>query len=133
MRPLLDTHVWIWWLTGAGALTAQTRRALNSLPDDERPFLSAISLWEAQMLAMKGRFQPPCDFEPWLRLASSPETVSLLPLDLEVVLEIERLPARFHADPADRLIVATARTHDLPLATHDRNIRQSRSVRLWRP
>jgi PIN domain nuclease of toxin-antitoxin system len=59
--------------------------------------------------------------------------VSVLPLDIEVVLELHRLPARFHGDSANRLIVATARTHGLPLATHDRGIRRSRAVTLWRP
>ena len=133
MRPLLDTHVWLWWLTSAGGLAGPERRALDEFASDERPFLSAISLWEAQMLVAKRRFMPPGAFEPWLRLAAAPETVSLLPLDIEVVLELDRLPARFQGDPADRLIVATARAHGLPLATRDRGIRRSRAVRLWRP
>jgi PIN domain nuclease of toxin-antitoxin system len=130
---LLDTHVWLWWLTSADGLGDRERRALDRLAPDERPFLSAISLWEAQLLATKGRFTPPCAFEPWLRLAASPETVTLLPLDIEVVLELQRLPVRFHGDPADRLIVATARAHGLPLATHDRGIRHSRAIKVWRP
>ena len=133
MRPLLDTHVWLWWLTSASDLADRERRALDQFATGEPPFLSAISMREAQLLVTKGRFTPPCAFESWLRLAASPETVTLLPLDIEVVLELQRLPARFHGDPADRLIVATARAHDLPLATHDRGIRRSRAVKVWRP
>lgn len=133
MSPLLDTHVWLWWLTSAEALGGRERRALDQLAGDERPFLSAVSMWEAQLLVAKGRFTPPCAFESWLLLAASPETVTLLPLDIEAVLELQRLPVRFHGDPADRLIVATARAHGLPLATHDRGIRRSRAIKLWRP
>jgi PIN domain nuclease of toxin-antitoxin system len=133
LNPLLDTHVWLWWLTSADGLARRERRALDQLAADERPFLSAISMWEAQLLVTKGRFTPPSAFESWLPLAASPETVTVLPLDIEVVLELQRLPVRFHGDPADRLIVATARAHGLPLATHDHGIRRSRAIKLWRP
>jgi PIN domain nuclease of toxin-antitoxin system len=48
------------------------------------------------------------------------------------VVALDALPRSFHGDPADRLIVATARAHRIPLATHDRGIRRSRAVPLWR-
>ena len=116
-----------------GRLSTTERDALDRLAAHEPPALSAISLWEAQMLAAKGRFAPTDGFEAWLRLAASPETVRLLPLDVNVVLELERLPARFHGDPADRVIVATARVHGLRLASRDRHIRHSRVVPIWSP
>ena len=59
--------------------------------------------------------------------------VSILPVDCDVVIAVHGLPASFHGDPADRLIVASARTHGLPLATRDAAIRRSRIVKLWRP
>ena len=59
--------------------------------------------------------------------------VQIVPLDVEVVIALDRLPAAFHGDPADRLIVATARALDIPLATHDRAIRRTRAVTLWKP
>src|SRR5437016_36573 len=66
-----------------------------------------------------------------LRRASAPGVLTVLPLDVEVVIALGRLPGAFHGDPADRLIAATARAHRLPLATHDERIRKSRAVRLW--
>ena len=70
-------------------------------------------------------------FDVWIREAAAVGVVEIVPLDVEVVIALADLPVTFHDDPADRLIVATARAHRLPLATHDRAVRRSRLVRLW--
>jgi PIN domain nuclease of toxin-antitoxin system len=57
--------------------------------------------------------------------------VTVLPLNADAVIAVDDLPTSFHGGPADRMIVATARAHDLPLATHDAAIRKSRLVKLW--
>jgi PIN domain nuclease of toxin-antitoxin system len=57
----------------------------------------------------------------------------VIPLDVETVLALDSLPDSFHGDPADRLIVATARAHGLPLAIRDTRIRRARVARLWKP
>lgn len=85
------------------------------------------------MLHAKGRLTLDRSFDVWIREAAAAGVVDVLPLDVEVVIALARLSPTFHGDPADRLIVATARAHRLPLATHDRAIRRSRLVRLWRP
>ncbi len=132
--PLLDTHVWLWWLLGQPELAAPEREALDALAAaGHPPALSAISLWEAQMLAAKGRLELDSPLTHWLPTAAAPETVALLPMDVGVILALESLPPGFHGDPADRIIVATARAHGLVLATRDANIRRSRSVRIWKP
>jgi PIN domain nuclease of toxin-antitoxin system len=129
---LLDTHVWLWWLLGDEQLGARDRDRLDALAaSGTPPALSAISLWEAQMLVRKGRLGLTLPLARWLPLAAAPETVQVLPLDTAVVLALDELPDRFHGDPADRLIVATARAHGLPLATRDGRIRRSRLARLW--
>jgi PIN domain nuclease of toxin-antitoxin system len=58
--------------------------------------------------------------------------VQVLPLDVEVVIALDHLPASFHGDPADRLIVSTSRAHKIPLATHDGAIRKSRVTTVWK-
>ncbi len=133
MKALLDTHMWVWWLTGDSALTARERAALDAGAAAGSLFLSAISLWEAQLLHAKGRLELPLAFPDWLRRGAAPPVVTVLPLDIPVVAALDNLPDRFHGDPADRLIVATARAHRLPLATRDARIRRSRTVRLWKP
>ncbi len=133
MKALLDTHIWVWWLTAGSDLTARERAALDAAAADGALFLSAITIWEAQMLHAKGRLDLPLAFPDWLRRAAAPPVVTVLPLDVPVIAALDNLPDRLHGDPADRLIVATARAHQLPLATHDARIRRSRTVRLWKP
>jgi PIN domain nuclease of toxin-antitoxin system len=85
------------------------------------------------MLHSRGRVELPLPFPTWLRRATAPDMLTVLPLDAEAVIAVDDLPDTFHGDPADRMIVATARAHDLPLATHDEAIRKSRLVKIWKP
>ncbi|HKJ91354.1 MAG TPA: type II toxin-antitoxin system VapC family toxin, partial [Oceanipulchritudo sp.] len=105
---------------------------LDALPSRERPILSDISLWEAAMLVAGGRLTLEDDLEQWLLVAASPATVQLARLSSEVVARMNRLPASFHRDPADRLIVSTAIMLDRPLFTYDRKIIDSGIVPIWR-
>lgn len=132
MRVLLDTHMWVWWLTASSPLSRAERKALDAEAERGALCLSAISLWEVQMLHAKRRLELPLPFADWLARACDDHVVATLPLDLPVVLALDALPATFHGDPADRLIVATARAHAIALATHDATIRRSRTARLWR-
>ena len=133
MSVLLDTHMWVWWLTADPRLHARERRSLDDEAAQGRIRLSAISMWEAQMLHAKRRLVLPLQFGEWLRRAVDPRVLTLAPVDVGVVVALDQLPSSFHGDPADRLIVATARAHAWPLATHDEAIRRSRLAKLWKP
>ena len=133
MSVLLDTHVWVWWLTPGSPLSRTERDALDATARRRELYLPAISLWEAQVLHAKRRLELPLPFGEWLARATDERMISVVPLSVEVVLALDALPASFHGDPADRLIVATARAHALPLATHDAAIRRSRAAKPWRP
>lgn len=133
MSVLLDTHLWLWWSTGSSRIGSTESTAFDRLASSHALSVSAISLWEAQMLVLKGRIVPNGPFDSWLRKITAPDLIRLLPLDADVTTALHGLPAGFHGDPADRLIVATARAHGLPLATHDKAIRRSRVVKLWKP
>ena len=85
------------------------------------------------MLHAKQRLDLPLSFAQWLPRATDERFLAVMPLDREVVLALDALPPSFHGDPADRLIVATARAHHVPLATHDAAIRRSRVVKFWKP
>ncbi len=132
MSVLLDTHVWVWWLTPRSPLSRRERDALDALAARRELSLSAISLWEAQMLHAKGRLDVPLAFADWIEQAADERVIAVLPLDTGVILALDSLPRSFHGDPADRLIVATARSRRMPLATHDAAIRRSRVVPLWK-
>ena len=131
--PLLDTHVWIWWMLGDSSLSQAERDTLDALAPDTRPVLCDISLWEFATLVDLGRVQINGSVDDWLRVAASPATVRIQPITPGIVSEMNRLPETFHRDPADRLIVATARFLKLSLATKDRKIRRSKLVPLWKP
>lgn len=133
MSILLDTHVWLWWLLGSDRLPTKERVELDRLASRSALRLAAVSLWEAQMLHAKGRLVLDRPFDVWIRDAAAGAVIEIAPLDVEVVIALDGLPHSFHGDPADRLIVATARTHRIPLATYDRVIRKSRVAAIWKP
>lgn len=133
MSVVLDTHIWVWWLTADSPLSRAERNALDAKAARSELYLSAISLWEAQVLHAKQRLELPLPFAEWLARAADGRVITVLPLNLEVIFALDTLPVSFHGDPADRIIVATARTHAMLLATHDAAIRRSRTVKLWTP
>jgi PIN domain nuclease of toxin-antitoxin system len=124
--------VWLWWLLGSGRLAHRERRALDRLAARAELRLAAVSLWEAQMLYAKGRLVLDRSFDAWIREAAAAAVIEIAPLDVEILIAVNGLPASFHGDPADRLIVATARAHRIPLATYDRAIRKSRAATIWK-
>lgn len=84
------------------------------------------------MLHRKKRIALPVPFPTWLRRATASDMLTVLPLDANTVIEVNDLPATFPGDPADRMIVATARAYEVPLATHDEAIKKSRLVKIWK-
>jgi PIN domain nuclease of toxin-antitoxin system len=132
LTVLLDTHIWIWWVTAGGTLSKRERQALGDAASEGALSISAISLWEVQMLHQKGRLVLPISLADWLTRATDENVLTVLPLDRDVIIALDALPPAFHGDPADRIIVATARAHALPLATHDSAIRRARVVKLWK-
>jgi PIN domain nuclease of toxin-antitoxin system len=133
VKVILDTHIWVWWLLPSSPLPDRERMALDRIATDNGILVPAICLWEAQMLHRKKRIELPVPFATWLRRATAADMLNVLPLNADTVIAVDDLPAGFHGDPADRMIVATARVHDLSLATHDDAIRKSRLVKIWKP
>ncbi len=133
MNVLLDTHIWVRWVTPDSSMRAAEREALDRLSGKAAPLLSAISLWEVQMLVRKGRLKLPMPLEQWFSKAAAPDAVEIVPITAEVILALDQLPRSFHGDPADRLIVASALSRGVPLATEDGGIRRSRVTPLWKP
>jgi PIN domain nuclease of toxin-antitoxin system len=89
---------------------------------EHRLRLSSISIWEAILLREAGRIEMKGSVQQWLSEARQKFPVHVIPIDERIAVESRFLPGSFHQDPADRFIVATARIHDLCLATHDRRI-----------
>jgi PIN domain nuclease of toxin-antitoxin system len=133
VAPMLDTHAWVWWLDQDARLGRATLRALDELPPDGRPYVCAISLWEVAMLVERKRLSFDMPLREWLETATHPRAVRTVGIDPAVAAEVAALPATFHRDPADRIIVSTCRTLGAPIVTHDRRIRRARLVAIWKP
>ena len=118
---LLDTHAWVWWVHGDARLSEEQRKMLDARTV-EGIGVSIISCWEVAKLVEYGRLKLPQDVAKWLEVALSYPGVRLLDLTPAMVVESTRLPQPFHKDPADQMIVATARIHDCPLVAGDDKI-----------
>ncbi len=113
---LLDTHIWLWALLDPARLTRAVRALLASPAETLR--LSPISVWEAMMLAERGRIALEPDPRRWLDRALATTPVTEAPLTFEVAMASRRI-ALDHKDPADRFIAASALVFGLTLVTAD--------------
>jgi PIN domain nuclease of toxin-antitoxin system len=118
---VLDTHTWIWWVHDPIQLTEAQIETITSNETDLIG-ISAISCWEVAKLVEVKRLELPLPLEAWFQLALSYPGVQILALTPEVAIESTHLPPPFHRDPADQIIVATARLHRCPLFTSDEKI-----------
>jgi PIN domain nuclease of toxin-antitoxin system len=126
---VLDTHIWVWWVHGDPALPASTRTLIDS-SEQTGIAVSAISCWEVAKLVERGRLTLPCPVLEWLQQALAYPGVRLIELSPRICAESARLPGDFHRDPADQIIVATARILDAPLVTEDGKILEYPHVKL---
>ena len=124
---VLDTHTWIWWVHDPIQLTEAQIETITSNETDLIG-ISAISCWEVAKLVEVKRLELPLPLEAWFQLALSYPGVQILALTPEVAIESTHLPPPFHRDPADQIIVATARLHRCPLVTSDEKILRYRFV-----
>jgi len=113
---VLDTHIWVWWVHGDAHLPAHYQIYVAG-HETQGLGVSAISCWEVAKLVEYGRLTLPCPVAEWLDQALAYPGVRLLDLTPRIVVESTQLPGTFHRDPADQLIVATARVYHGPLVT----------------
>jgi PIN domain nuclease of toxin-antitoxin system len=120
---LLDTHYWIWMQAGLAAqLPPPLRAAIQESATAGTLLLSVISVWELGLLEARGRVQLEMECEEWVREALAMPGLVLVPLTPEIAIDSRRLADPFHGDPADRIILATARRMGARLATRDRKM-----------
>lgn len=121
---LLDTHIWIWLLNGDDKLkSSPCLPIIEQAVRESHVMISAISVWEVGMLEAKGRISFDIDCLDWVKRALNAPGISLIPLTPEIAITSSRLPGDFHGDPADRIIVTTARNKSATLITRDNHIR----------
>jgi PIN domain nuclease of toxin-antitoxin system len=115
---LLDTHIWVWWAHGDPHLPSDYAELLQQ-HENEGLAVSVISCWEIAKLVEYNRLTLPCPITDWFMQALAYPNIQLLDLTPQIAIESTQLPQPFHRDPADQLIVATARVSGCPLMTLD--------------
>lgn len=123
MKYLLDTHAWIWWNMQPQKLSAKVLDLISTPARYDELLLAAISVWEFAKLLEKQRLAISCDPEDWIREALEMPKLRLVPLTPALAYRSTILPRPFHDDPADQIIVATARQENATIFTVDEKIR----------
>ena len=119
---VIDTHIWVWTVDQNSKLAEDYAEAVRQ-NETSGLGVSIISCWEVAKLVELGRLQFSISVEDWIAAALNYPNVRLLDLTPEIAVESTKLPSGFHKDPADQIIVATARIYNVPIITMDDKIR----------
>ena len=132
MPTLLDTHAWIWWLTEDRRLSKRAKSAISAARSAQDLWISLISVWEVAKKVEKTQLVLDRPVEQWLDEAVAAPGLGVWELTRPILVQSCALPQPFHGDPADQILVATARRHGAVLITKDQRIRQYAHVQtLW--
>ncbi len=128
MKALLDTHILLWWHEDRGRLSRDQQEVIAAADADSPLLISDISLWEVAMLHSLGRIRLTIPLREWLGKLAAPPLVRRNGISPAIAAELASLPNSFHRDPADRILVSTARVLGATLLTRDRRITEARLV-----
>ena len=120
MRVLLDTCGIIWAVSDPDRLSAAARAILQQ--EDTEVWVSPISCAELACLQERGRIELDAHWKTWFDRYIDLNGWGVVDISLPIIQDAFALPSPFHADPADRIITATARTGDMILITGDRKL-----------
>ncbi len=124
MKIVLDTHIIVF--AAADSLSMARRRQLDDSAAEL--FLPAVSLWEITKLVELGHLRMPDGFDRFIRDLCAHPRYTIVPYDAALMIELLAVAPRMHKDPADQLVVATARILGAALMTDDVRIRRSKLV-----
>jgi len=120
---VLDTHVLLWWVSDPEKLSKKAQQRINQEQKDGTILISSISIWEIAMLVSKKKLALAMDTNRWIETIEALPFVTFVPVDNTIAIKSVTLPGELHANPADRIIIATAREKGIPLITCDEKIR----------
>lgn len=120
MRLLLDTHIFLWYISADPRLPAAGRDVIRD-PANEVS-LSVVSVWEAVIKYALGKLPLPASPAEYLPQQREAHRIASLPIEEAALVHLAGLPA-LHRDPFDRLLIAQALQHGLTLVTLDDAVR----------
>ncbi len=129
---VLDTHVWVWWVTGARQLSSTAADVIDESAGLEAIYLSSISVWEVALLVERGRLELSMQLDDWIAQSESLPFLHFVPLNNRIALRSITLPGLIHRDPADRIILATTLSLGAKLVTKDDKLRSYSQIEtIW--
>jgi PIN domain nuclease of toxin-antitoxin system len=133
MPILLDTHAWVWWVSEDRRLSKGATAAIRrTAQDGDSVWVSIISIWEVAKKVEKKQLVLDRPLRQWMDQATTVPGLFLAELSAAILLDSCELPQPFHGDPADQMIVASARHLSASLITKDRKLRSYRHVQtVW--
>jgi PIN domain nuclease of toxin-antitoxin system len=132
MAIVLDTHAWVWWVTGDRRLSKRARTTIDRAQSRGELYLSMISIWEMAKKVEKGQIALDRPLDEWIEDALGMEGLQVTDMTRPILLDSCRLPLPFHGDPADQIIAATTRSLSATLITKDARLRDYSHVRtVW--
>ncbi len=127
MRALLDTHTFLWAITGDKRLS---RRAQEIFAGPSDLWFSVVSVWEILIKVQIGKLDLPVPAGRYILKKLAENKIETLPISLDHVLKSEALPMH-HRDPFDRMVIAQSLTEDLPLVTADPHFEKYQIHSIW--
>jgi len=129
---LLDTHAWVWWLSQPDQLSKAVHEEIERSLASAALRISSFSVWELALLVQRDRLELSIDLAQWIAETRRIPGVTFHPVDNDIALQSVNLPGTFHTDPADRILVATARHLGATMITGDAKIHAYPHVKtLW--
>lgn len=129
---VLDTHAWVWWISNPELMSDKARDLVDEAAHKQAIYISSISAWEVAMLTTKGRLRLNMELADWITASEGLPFLNFIPVDNRIAIRAVSLPGAFHQDPADRIIVSTALTMNVPLITKDEKIQSYAHIEaLW--
>lgn len=116
MRLLLDTHIFLWYISGDGRLRDDIREVISD--SRHEVYLSVISLWESLIKHELGKLPLPAAPEEYLPAQRKRHLIVSLPLNERSIAHLARLPD-IHRDPFDRMLICQAIEHEMTIVTAD--------------
>ena len=129
---VLDTHAWVWFVSNPESLSRKASAAVEDAVGENRVFISSISAWEVALLVTRGRLELTMEVDEWIARSESLPLFQFVPVTNAIAVSSVLLPRPLHADPAARLIIATAHSLGAPIITKDKRLRRYRNVEtIW--
>ena len=119
---VLDTHVWIWFISNPKNLSKRAEKVVNQALIDKSVLISSISAWELAHLVKRDRIKLTLEITDWIAKSEALPFIQFIPVTNSIAVKSVDLPQPLHSDPADRIIVATALSTGVPLVTKDKRL-----------